>query len=250
MNYTRRSFASRLGWLSVGVLGGKAVAGLPASGAGQEPDHSHLPMTTHAWGSAENKLAAADELWANLEAGNQRFVAGQPAPRELVARREELATGQHPQVAVLTCSDSRVDPALIFDQNLGHLFVVRTAGNVADAVALGSLEYAVSHLPVRLLVILGHEKCGAVARAVSGEKMPTPNLAAIIDKIAPAVAKVRGKAEGEALLRAAEEANVRQVASDILASSPIVLHEVAAQNLEIIKAIYNLKTGQVNRLTA
>lgn len=247
MNLTRRSFSSRLGWLLAGASAGNAWAGAATP---QEPQHSREPMTTHAWGSAENKLAPEDELWANLLTGNQRFVAGKPATRELVKRREELLAGQHPQVAVLTCSDSRVDPTIVFDQNLGSLFVVRTDGNVADTVALGSIEYAVSHLPIRLLVILGHEKCGAVAAAASGEKMSSPNLAAVIAKIAPAVAKVKGKVEGEALLRAAEEANVQQVAADVLANSPIVLQETAAQNLEIIKAIYSLKTGQVRRLTA
>ena len=252
MRCTRRDFGSRLGLLLAGASGGNVWAraagraGAPPSAAGQ--DTQHLPVTTYAKGSVEGQRAGADQIWAHLLAGNQRFVAGKPLPRELVQRREELVAGQHPQAIVLACSDSRVSPTLIFDQNLGDLFVVRTAGNVADAVGLGSIEYAVAHLHIWLLVILGHEGCGAVEATASGEKMPTANLAAVVSKIAPAVAKVRGQAQGEEFLRKAVEANVYQGAADILANSPIVQREAAAKHLEIIKALYSLKTGQVTRL--
>ena len=88
----------------------------------------------------------ADEVWNSLMAGNRRFVAGKPQARDLASLRHKLASGQSPKAIILSCSDSRVGPELIFDQSLGDLFVVRTAGNVADAVALGSIEYAVDHL--------------------------------------------------------------------------------------------------------
>jgi carbonic anhydrase len=149
---------------------------------------------------------------------------------------------------VLGCSDSRVSPSLIFDQGLGDLFEVRVAGNVADALAMGSIEYAVEHFPIRIVVILGHEKCGAVAAAASREKMPTVNLQAVVDKIAPAIAKVKGDPKTEEFLRKAEEANVLQSAVDLLANSPIILRESTAHNIEIIKAVYSLTTGQVRRL--
>jgi carbonic anhydrase len=181
-------------------------------------------------------------------AGNQRFVTGKLLARDVVAGRHKVASGQHPQVVALACSDSRVSPSLIFDQGVGDVFEIRTAGNVADAVAMGSIEYALVHLPVRVLLILGHEKCGAV-EAAAGAKMPSANLQAIVGRIAPVIAKVPGDRESEAFLRQAEEANVRQCAVDLLANSPIVLRETAANNVEIVKAIYSLSTGHVQRLT-
>jgi len=156
---------------------------------------------------------------------------------------------QQPQVVVLSCSDSRTTPSLVFDQGLGDLFEIRTVGNVADALAMGSIEFALEHLPIRVLVILGHERCGSVAAAASGQKMPTANLQAMVDKIAPAISKVKGDPKTQEFLRAAEEANVLHCAVDLLANSSIVLREGAAKNVEIIKAVYSLQTGQVRRLT-
>jgi carbonic anhydrase len=149
-------------------------------------------MTTHASGNEEDKMAAPEEVWAKLVAGNERFVSGKTMARDVVARRNAVAHGQQPQAVVLGCSDSRMSPSLVFDQDLGDLFEVRTAGNVADALALGSIEYAVEHFPIRIVVVLGHERCGAVKAAAAGEKMPTANLQAIVDKIAPALAVVKG----------------------------------------------------------
>ena len=113
---------------------------------------------------------------------------------------------------------------------------------------MGSIEFALLHLPIRVVVILGHEKCGAVVAAASGQKMPTANLQSMVDKIAPAIAKVQGDHKSQEFLRKAEEANVLQCATDLLANSSIVLRETAANNVEIIKAVYSLKTGQVRRL--
>jgi carbonic anhydrase len=205
-------------------------------------------MTTHASGNEEDKLAAAEDIWEKLVEGNLRFVAGKPLLRDFVARRTAVLAGQHPKVVVLGCSDSRVSPSVIFDQDLGDLVEVRTAGNVTDTVTAGSIEYALEHLPIRVLLILGHEKCGAVKTAASGQKMPTANLQAMVDKIAPAIARLQGDHSSQDFLRKAEEANVRQCATDLLADSPIVLRETAANNVEIIKAIYSLTTGQVRRL--
>ena len=205
-----------------------------------------------AHGSAEVKpktLGSADEIWSDLLEGNRRFVAGKPKPRPLVAARLELAKGQHPQVIVLGCADSRVSPELVFDKNLGELFVVRTAGNIADPIALGSIEYAAEHLHSRVLVVLGHEKCGAVAAAASGEKMPTANLDAIVKRIFPVIEKYTICAEGDQLLDLAVEANVRQSARDVVSESPILQKEVAERRLTVIRAVYKLKTGEVLRLS-
>lgn len=190
-----------------------------------------------------------EEIWADLAEGNKRFQAGKPSPREFVRRRAELADEQHPQVIVLTCADSRVCPSLAFDKNLGDLFVIRTAGNVADPIALGSIEYAAEYLGARVLLILGHEKCGAVAATASGAKIPTPNLESIVARIRPALESVKGQAEGDRLLRLAEQANIHQSASDLLQNSPLLEEKIRAGKLTLIKALYRLSTGQVVRLS-
>lgn len=189
-----------------------------------------------------------DEIWADLVEGNKRFQAGKPAPREFVRRRVELINGQQPQVVVLGCSDSRVCPSLLFDKNLGDLFVVRTAGNVADPVALGSLEYAVEVLGVRVLLVLGHENCGAVSAVASVQRILTPNLESIVARIRPALKSVQGQAEGERLLRLAEQANVHQSAVDLLQNSSLLRQKVSTGKVRIFKALYRLNTGEVIRL--
>jgi carbonic anhydrase len=118
---------------------------------------------------ANQSKPSADAVWDGLLAGNKRFMSGKPRAHPLVSLRRKLASGQSPNVIVLSCSDSRVSPELIFDQSLGDLFVVRTAGNIADRVALGSMEYAVAHFHSPVLLVLGHQKCGAVIAACSGE---------------------------------------------------------------------------------
>jgi len=198
--------------------------------------------------STAQSPASSEEIWSDLIAGNRRFVAGKPMARDLPALRDSLAKSQHPRVVVLSCSDSRVGPELLFDQNLGDLFVVRSAGNIADAIGLGSIEYAVDHLGSSVLVVLGHTKCGAVAAACSGDKMPTTNLQAIVDKIGPAVAKAAAVAKGEELMEAAIKQNIHQSAQDVLANSQMLRKFVAQGKLTIFEAEYRLETGEVIRL--
>jgi carbonic anhydrase len=192
--------------------------------------------------------ASADEVWNNLMAGNSRFVAGKPEARDLVPLRQKLASGQSPKAIILSCSDSRVGPELIFDQSLGDVFVVRTAGNVADPVALGSIEYAVDHLHSPLLVVLGHQKCGAVNAACSGEKMPSKNLDAIVEKIGPAVTQAKTYAKTDDLLESAIKENVHQSSKDVLANSDIIRDAVKSGKLSVIEAEYELDSGKVVRL--
>jgi len=192
--------------------------------------------------------AAPDEIWADLAEGNKRFQAGEPAARDFPRRRTALLRGQQPQVIVFSCSDSRVCPSLLFDQNLGDLFVVRTGGNVADPVALGSMEYAAEYLHARVLLVLGHEQCGAVAAAAGGERMPTPNLESIVARIRPVLESIKSLPGRNRLLRLAERANVYRSASDLLHHSPLLREKVATGNLTLIKALYRLRTGQVVRL--
>jgi carbonic anhydrase len=223
------------------------VLSLAASGFAQSPPAVPAQHASHA---PRQAMPSAAEVWNNLVAGNRRFVAGKPQARDLVSLRQTLVSGQSPKAIMLSCSDSRVGPELIFDQSLGDIFVVRTAGNVADAIALGSIEYAVEHLHSPLLVVLGHQKCGAVNAACSGEKMPSPNLDAIVEKINPAVAQAKNYAKGDDLAESAIKENVHRSAADLLANSEIIRNAVKSGNLTVIEAEYELGTGKVVQLNA
>lgn len=218
------------------------------TGAGLAQAAPAAPAKHAAHGAASQSAPSADALWAELMAGNRRFVAGKPRARALVPLRRKLASGQSPHVIVLACSDSRVAPEILFDQSLGDLFVIRTAGNVADPVALGSIEYAVDHLHSTVLVVLGHQKCGAVAAACSGEKMPSANLEAIVEKINPAVTQAKTYAKGDGLIEAAIRENVHQSAKDVLANSEILREAVKSGKLKVIEAEYEVDSGKVARL--
>ena len=214
----------------------------------QQPEAAKQASAHHM--SATQQTPSAPAIWAALMEGNRRFVAGKPKARDVVSLRGSLAESQHPNVVVLTCSDSRVSPEVLFDQSLGDLFVVRSAGNIADAIGVGSIEYAVEHLGSSVLVILGHTKCGAVTAACSKERMPTPNLQAIVDKIGPAVSRAGESVKGDALVEAAIKENVHQSARDVLASSEVLRHFVEQGKLTLFEAEYQLDTGEVIRLDA
>lgn len=187
----------------------------------------------------------ADDALKLLLAGNQRFIAGtlkSVTPNEVAQRRAQLVQGQQPFAIVLCCSDSRVGPEIVFDQELGNLFVVRTAGEVLDAAGLGSIEYAVAHLHSPLLLVLGHEHCGAVAAAVADAKEPG-HIANIVNAIRPAVARTKGE-PGDPLQNAIR-ANVQDIASRLRRTSPVLAEAVSAGRLKVIGAVCSLKTGKV-----
>jgi carbonic anhydrase len=194
------------------------------------------------------QLPSAESIWADLMEGNRRFVSGKISTVAVVPLRESLVNGQMPKVAVLACSDSRVTPEILFDKSLGDLFVVRSAGNVADAVGVGSIEYAVEHLGVSVLVVLGHEKCGAVRAACSGNKMPTANLQALIDRISPAVTRTKTHAKPDELVEAAILENVHQSATNVLTNSDVLQHFLHDGKLTVFEAVYELGSGKVRLL--
>ncbi len=223
------------------------VLSLAASAIAQAPPAVPAQHASHAPSQA---MPSAAEVWNSLTAGNRRFVAGRPQARDLVSLRQKLVSGQSPKAIILSCSDSRVGPELIFDQSLGDIFVVRTAGNVADAIALGSIEYAVEHLHSPLLVVLGHQKCGAVNAACSDEKMPSSNLDAIVEKIRPAVNQAKTYAKADDLVESAIKENVHRSAMDLEANSEIIRDAVKSGKLTVIEAEYELDAGRVVRLNA
>jgi carbonic anhydrase len=178
--------------------------------------------------------------------GNRRFMAGQPAhPHQGADRRAELMCGQEPFAAILTCSDSRVPPEIIFDCGLGDLFVMRVAGNVLDKVLLGSIEYAAEHLGVRLVMVLGHSHCGAVTAAVEGGH-PSGHIKSLTKRIRPAVQQAA--TSGGDAIDAAVTANVQLDVAKLRASQPILAHLIAEGKLLIVGARYELETGQVRLL--
>ncbi len=180
---TRRELLQLSGLTTIGVV----LSSL-------SPSLSFLPQ---AQASQTTPAINGDEALKKLIGGNKFYVAGKSRhPHQTIERRTELAKGQNPFAVILGCSDSRVPPEILFDQGLGDLFVVRVAGNVVDNAVQGSIEYAVEELGVPLIMVLGHERCGAVKAAVDvvekGGELPG-QIETIIDKIKPAVEKVKGK---------------------------------------------------------
>lgn len=193
---------------------------------------------------------AGDEALQKLMDGNKRYVSGSLAKKDLGDnKRKELLMGQKPFAIVITCSDSRVAPELLFDQGLGDIFVIRVAGNVVDPLALGSIEYAAEHLNSPLLVILGHEKCGAVGATVDAKGKPEGNIGAIVKKIQPAAqtAKKKGGSKDKIMETAIQE-NVKNVYSDIMKNSSIIKHLADAGKLKIVGGEYMLSTGKVEMI--
>jgi len=179
-----------------------------------------------------------EEALAKLMDGNKRFLAGSMEARNHSARREELKNGQQPIATVVTCSDSRVVPEFIFDVGLGEVFKVETAGNVVDKIGIGSVEYAIGHLHTPLLVVLGHEKCGAVTAAYDGGHTEGC-IGAIVKKIAPAVKRAKKGGDKGAEIEQAAAINVKKMVSK-LKKSPIVKEKLEKGELKIVGLKYYL----------
>ncbi len=220
-----------------------AATGLAFATAGHDPD------------------VTPDEALQRLVDGNKRYVENQMTGGKLcdVTTRTSLAKSQKPYAIILTCSDSRVPPEIIFDKGLGEIFVIRVAGNIPDPVVLGSVEYAAEHLGSPLIMVLGHERCGAVAATVGakGKSTGSANIDAIVKVIAPNVktaAKNCDACKGEvncadtrkdAFLECVVDANAKTVAAGLTKKSNILKHLVDAQKLKIVAAKYDLDDGVV-----
>ena len=191
------------------------------------------------------------EVWQKLLEGNQRFMQGSVLARSLPELRRSLVKGQHPLAAVLCCSDSRVPAEIIFDQSLGDLFVVRSAGLALDPTTIGSLEYAVAHLHVPLLLVNGHEFCGAVTAAVEHPDLEEGSIGAIVQQIAPAVrlARQTGKT-GQELVEITTETFLTLLADSLKRESPIINKALDKKRLEMVVAKYFLTDGRVEALSS
>jgi carbonic anhydrase len=200
-----------------------------------DPAHSDQPSVAPA------------EAISKLKEGNGRYTSGNVQhPGQTAERRTELAKTQHPFAAVVSCSDSRVPPEIIFDQGLGDLFIVRVAGNVINDEGLGSIEYTVDHLGTRLVLVLGHQRCGAVdaARETIAAKGKAPgHIQSLVTAIKPAV-----EATAKDDLETTIKANVKNVVQALRSSTPILKAEVDSGKIQIIGGYYSLDTGAVTLL--
>ncbi len=176
-----------------------------------------------------------------LKTGNQRFQDEELETEKVDSkRRHELSGGQHPFAIILGCADSRVVPEYAFDTGLGELFTIRVAGNTANASTLASIEYAVVNLGVNLVVVLGHEACGAVTAAINGGDMGY-NLNHLLSHIVPALAASASKDVNTVVKKNAELA-----ARDIVRRSQLIQGELAGRDVKVIPAFYNLESGKVD----
>src|SRR6184192_2387096 len=212
-----------------------SVLGTNQFGRAADPTHPAQPAVAPA------------EAIAKLKEGNARNTSGNlQHPGQTTERRAELAKSQHPFAVVLGCSDSRVPPEIVFDQGLGDLFVLRVAGNVIDDHSLGSIEYAVDHLSVRLIVVLGHQSCGAVKAAkdtIAAKTKAPAHIQSLVTAIQPAV-EVTVRADLETTVKA----NVKDVVQAVRSSTPILKPKVDSGELRVLGAYYSLDTGAVSFL--
>ncbi len=216
------------------LAGGPALLGSVRLARAADP-HAHTNLSP-------------DEALALLKAGNQNYVTDAPF-RGVQGRdrRIEVARGQAPFAVLVGCSDSRVPPELLFGRGLGELFIVRVAGNTVDRAALGSIEYATAELGVPLVLVLGHERCGAVGAAISVVEKNTVFPGAIGEMVEPIVpAVLRAKSQNGDLFDNAVRENVRGVVTRLLQEGPILADAVEAGRVRVVGARYDLDNGEVD----
>jgi carbonic anhydrase len=198
---------------------------------------------------------AADEALERLREGNRRFVAGAPIPDTLAnhARRREFVAGQEPFAVILGCSDSRVPVEIVFDQGLGDLFVIRVAGNIVAPSQIGSVEFAADRFGTRLVVVLGHTRCGAIQATLEDLEQAggtqSRNLGSIVARIRPSVEGLLAtelRRDHEALAREAVRANVRVSANYLRHGSEVLERLIRKEGLHVVGAEYSLETGVVD----
>jgi carbonic anhydrase len=233
INSSRRSFF-RLGY---GALGLAASAGALSSQAADGPKTTMTPA----------------QALGKLKQGHADFLNDKPTPKTMLDsdRRLAIARAQVPFAVLVGCSDSRVPPELLFDTGLGELFIVRNAGNTIDTVAMGSIQYAVQVLNVPLILVLGHERCGAVDAAVSVVEKNTVfpgSIGQMVEPIIPAVlkAKAMGPKTSEDLLDAAVRENVRRTVERLRTAEPTLADPIKAGKLMVVGARYDLDDGKVD----
>lgn len=199
----------------------------------------------------QDKLAAKtpEQALSRLTQGNQRFVTGQMKQMDLLKMVKKSQAGQYPSAIVLSCIDSRVPVEIVFDQGVGNVFVARTAGNVLSDDTVAGLEYATNVVGSKLIVVMGHEGCGAVGAACKGVKMG--HITALLDKIQPAVSDAHrvdenGRCDDDVFVNEITSINAKNIAKEITSISPIIKKLVDDKKVKIVSAMYHTDTGKVD----
>ncbi|MFE9190726.1 carbonic anhydrase [Micromonospora sp. NPDC007208] len=197
-------------------------------------------------------LSEPTRAYAELIAGNRRFVGGAPRhPNQDAEHRAAVADGQHPFAVIVGCSDSRLAAEIIFDRGLGDLFVVRTAGHTTGPEVLGSVEYAVTVLGTPLVVVLGHDSCGAVQaarEAAATGTAPSGHLRAVVDAVLPSLR--RADAEGVDDIDGIVDIHIAQTVETLLGQSSVLADEVARGRCAVVGVSYRLAAGAVRQVAA
>ena len=197
----------------------------------------------------EQKALTPDQVIEDLLAGNERYVEGSLSDADIKKRIATSATGQYPKAVILSCLDSRVPVETVFDQGIGDLFVGRVAGNIENEDQIGSMEFATKVAGAKLVMVLGHESCGAVIGACQGVQLG--NLTELLEKIQPAVNSVKGfsdkerTVENSKFVSAVVEQNVKQTVADIRRRSSVLAELEQSGSIKIVGAVYSLQTGKV-----
>lgn len=192
------------------------------------------------------EVGSPQEALSLLKEGNHRYLTGQTLKQDVSAEKRKalVEKGQKPFAVIVSCSDSRIPPELLFDQGLGDLFVIRVAGNILGPLTMGSVEYGVEHLQAPLLIVLGHNHCGAVKAAVDGGEAPG-SIGAIVERIRPSVEIVRTSgATGSAVYEHVEDINIKAMVTEVQAS-PVIQEFIHKGNLLVLGAKYCQETGRV-----
>lgn len=231
-----------------GVLSGAAVGLgaflLPSLSWATDPTPSGKDAPKHA-----DPALTPDQALQLLKEGNSRFLSGKSEYPNLTFQRiNDTASGQHPFVTIVSCSDSRVPVEYIFDRGIGDLFVIRVAGNVVHTDEVGTAEYGAGHLLTPLVLVLGHTKCGAVTAVVKGDKVGG-SIPKLVGSIVPAVERSKGKGlTGDELVLDAIRENVRQSLNDLVGSSEEVEHLKREGKIKLVGAVYHVENGTVEWL--
>lgn len=188
-----------------------------------------------------HSIATPDDALRELRDGNKRFLAGRMKNTNYKKQIAATKDDQHPHSVILSCLDSRIPPEIVFDQGIGNIFVARVAGNVEDTNILGSMEFATKVKGTKLIVVMGHTKCGAVKGALDDAKLG--NLTELLSEIRPAI--VGDKSEPNKQLDETSRNNVKMTMDDILKKSPVISELVKENKVEIVGAYYDLATGRV-----
>ncbi|MDQ3751174.1 MAG: carbonic anhydrase [Acidobacteriota bacterium] len=249
------------------ALGGIAIGGLATKGQTPTPIPTPIPAdailqdqrisdavkrgaTMQEIAQLRDPIARTpEEALRALKTGNARFFGGQARrPEVAAAERRAQILGQTPFAVILACSDSRVPTEIVFDQGLGTLFITRIAGNVVDAGTTGSIEYAVNHLKTHIVVVMGHEGCGAVKAALlpaADRARETPSIQALLNQIVPSVSKIPKLRDEKAKMREAVVANVRQQVFNIK-KQPAIQAAIASNKIAVVGAFYEITSGAVD----